>query len=255
MIGLYDRYRSGSYQDVYNELLSVHERIFDEMIYEDAIAVTKEMMRRVRYNIELLVPRLRILGYRFGEGFWDNFEDISPEEKATIEKDIPVFRPPSSAIQEQINVLEQLVGTLPLSLKYWYEIVGSINLIGLFQEDDRREMNRSYGSIVDPLFVYSIDMAITMVTEQRRMGTWDSNPKLSIAPDNYHKYGYSGSGAYSINLPSRAIDAPLLLERHNTTFINYLRICFQWGGFPGLEIENRLSDEELHFLTESFLQF
>jgi len=42
-------------------------------------------------------------------------------------------------------------------------------------------------------------------------------------------------------VPCRAFDALLLLEEHQTTFVNYLRVCLQWGGFPGLASEKRLS--------------
>ena len=55
--------------------------------------------------------------------------------------------------------------------------------------------------------------------------------------------------------PCKAFDAPLLRERHNITFVNYLRICLKWGGFPGLEIDNRLRGEQLTFLTEGLLPF
>jgi hypothetical protein len=34
-------------------------------------------------------------------------------------------------------------------------------------------------------------------------------------------------------VPNDGIDGQLLWERHLTTFVNYLRICFRWGGFPG----------------------
>jgi hypothetical protein len=34
-------------------------------------------------------------------------------------------------------------------------------------------------------------------------------------------------------VPNEGIDGLLLWEPHQTTFVNYLRICFRWGGFPG----------------------
>ena len=169
----------------------------------------RAILKRVRFNIELLLPRLRDLGYQFGNGF---FEDMSPKEKATVEKDAPIFREPDPKAPEKVLLLEQLTGTLPLSLKCWYEEVGSVNLIGLFPSSNDQVFNTDYGCILDPLFVYSLDMALTMVNYHTSAGVWQSDPTLSLSPDNYFKYGMSGAGAYAIRLPHRAFDAPLLLE-------------------------------------------
>ena len=37
--------------------------------------------------------------------------------------------------------------------------------------------------------------------------------------------------------------------------VNYLRICLNWGGFPGLAKECRLLPDELAFLTKDLLPF
>jgi hypothetical protein len=67
------------------------------------------------------------------------------------------------------------------------------------------------------------------------LGEGEEPYHLAIAPDYYHKYGVSGGAPYEIAFPDLAIDAPLLNEWHETTFVNYLRLCFRWGGMPGLE--------------------
>ena len=230
----------------------MHEGVFEEDIYEDALLVARAIMKRVRHNIELLIPRLYNLGYQFGEGF---FEDMSPEEKTGVEHDAPIFKEPDPKTPEKVLLLEELAGTLPLSLKCWYEEVGSINLVGLFPPNSDRDSDLEYGCILDPLFIYSIEMAIKMVTDYTRRGVWKRDPSLALSPDNYFKYGFGGSGTYSIVLPCKAFDAPFLLERHHMTFINYLRICFRWGGFPGLETDNRLSHDKLEYLTKDLLSF
>jgi len=68
MTGLFDRYQKGYHQEVYDELLAMHEGVFEEDIYEDALLVARAMMRRVCHNIELLIPRLHEIGYQFGKG-------------------------------------------------------------------------------------------------------------------------------------------------------------------------------------------
>jgi len=249
---LYDRYLEGFYQEVYDELLAKQEQVVEGHNYEDALLVAREIMKRVRYNVGLLIPRLRDLEYQFGKGF---FEDMSPEERAMVETDAPIFKKPDPKTPEKVLLLEQLTGTLPLSLKCWYEEVGSINLVGLFPSSSDRDFGLEYGCILDPLFIYSIEMAIKMVTSYINKGVWNRDPSLALSPDNYFKYGYGGTGAYSIILPCKAFDAPLLLERHHTTFINYLRLCFRWGGFPGLELDNQLKPSELASLIKDLQPF
>lgn len=137
----YNRYQQGFYQEVYDELLAMGEQVFEPPIYEDALLVAKEIMRRVRKNIELIVPRLQFLGYHFGEGFMG---EISDEERALIEQDVPIYKPPTPDASERVDELEQLVGRLPLALRCWYEEVGGVNLIGLFPSSDPRVRGRDY---------------------------------------------------------------------------------------------------------------
>lgn len=245
MSDLYDRYRQGAYQAVYDELLAMQEHIYDPSISEEARLVMRETMRRVGFNIELLIARLQEMGYRFGEGFAE-----SPEEEAYWKQHAPIYQAPTPETPEHIARLERLTGSLPLSLKCWYEEVGTVNLIGLFPSHKRAD-----GPLLDPLFIYSVEMAVTMVNYYINAGVWHRDPTLSLAPDHYHKYGFSGAGTYALRLPCKALDGPLLLERHHTTFVNYLRICLRWGGFPGLAAENRLSPGEMDFLTKDLLLF
>ena len=253
MSELFDRYQKGFYQEIYDELLLMQAQVFEEPVYEDAQMVAREIMKRVRYNLELIISRLHRMGYEFGKGSF--FDDESPEIKASIAQEVPIFKAPTWETSEKVKQLEHLTGTLPLSLKFWYEEVGCVNLIGLFPSSNDRAFSLDDGFMLDPLFIYSVDMALTMVKDYISAGVWRRDSTLSLSPDNYHKYGISGAGTYAIRLPCKAFDAPLLLERHNTTFVNYLRICCRWGGFPGLESDNRLSQDEIAFLTRDLLRF
>ncbi|GCF11760.1 hypothetical protein KDI_53240 [Dictyobacter arantiisoli] len=86
--------------------------------------------------------------------------------------------------------------------------------------------------------------------------SWKEDPRLLLSGDCYHKYGYSGGGTYDIILPCKAIDTIFDGEPHNTTFVNYLRLCIlKWGGFPGLEKHSFLSKEQLLYLTHDLLPF
>lgn len=226
-----------------------------EPFYGEAQMVTKALMQRVRQNISLLVSRLTVLGYRFGEGMWGEEDEFSLEEKLLFEQDMPIFRLPTTETSLLVEKLEQVVGTLPLSLFYWYKEVGCVNLVGLFPSKGEQKFGRKEGSYLDPLFVYSVELALRMVSDYRERNVWEKDPTLPISPDSLSKYDYSGAGPYTIKMPCKAFDAPLLRERHHTTFINYLRTCIKWGGFPGLEQNNVFSQKDFDFLTSDLLPF
>ncbi len=78
---------------------------------------------------------------------------------------------------------------------------------------------------------------------------------VCIAPDECFKYDFSGCGGYGIAVPNPAADARLLTEWHRTTFVNYLRICFRYAGFPGWERLERTNDQitALPALTDGLL--
>lgn len=248
MSNWYERYQSGLYQEVYDELLAMQECVYEPHIYEEALSVMRAMMKRVRSNIEQIIARLEILGYQFRKGgFWENY---SSGKKVSLEQEYPAFQLPTPETLRQVALLEQLAGPLPLSLKCWYEEVGCVNLVGLFPAEKRES-----GPRLDPLWVDSVEIALEQVTGLLKRDAWKQESLLLLAPDCYHKYGSSGADSYNMLLPCKAVDAPFLDEPHHTTFINYLRICFQWGGLPGLEQEHLLSQEQLAYVTQGLLPF
>lgn len=271
------RYMAGEHQQVWQELLARGEQVREEPLYSDALAVARETMRRARRNIEMLVERLTRVGFQFGPYEWDLPSYAVLREKNPDWQDLhpATFAPPKPSIQEQIEELEQFGGPLPLSLRAWYEHIGSVCLVGdypvetpadpggftnwvqfnratrahpkdarpaeLWSHENRHEL--------DPLYVNPIEAAIS------ELRNWDqiyADPQrhIEIAPDEYFKCGVSGGGVYVIRLPNSAADASLEREWHHTTFVNYLRTCFRWGGFPGLETKRCPPLKELAYLTE-----
>lgn len=258
MASYYQRYQQGLCQEVYDELLALQEQVFDELIYQDAAAVGRVMISRVRSNIAMLVIRLKIMGYQFVDGFWDkeNYGSLSQEEEARLDQRYPIFAESPAESSQLLNALEQRIGMLPIALKCWYQQIGSVNLIGTFPVTNERE---ELSDILDPLLIYSLNEITEYFSSDVSSEGIDEMP---LAPDGALKYGYSGSGPYSINLSCKAFDAPIdLYQSSQITFINYLRICFRWGGFFGLEAASkkpahkRLTPQELHFLTEGLLAF
>jgi hypothetical protein len=79
--------------------------------------------------------------------------------------------------------------------------------------------------------VFPIDDAIS------DLESWDDDEdyRIPIAPDDLTKDDTSGGSPYEIRLPCLDADAPLENERHDLPFVSYLRLCFEWGGFPGYD--------------------
>jgi len=73
------RYLQGEYQEVWDELLLQGSSVKQEPLFSDAMAVARETMRRVKQNIEILIPRLVSIGYRFG---YDHL--LQPSERQVI---------------------------------------------------------------------------------------------------------------------------------------------------------------------------
>lgn len=239
MTSYVQRYQQGEYEQVWDELLALGSRVREAPQFSEALAVAYATMERVRRNLDLLIPRLHNLGYVFGfvphpEEDMDDLEIAYP----------PVFTPPDAMMRERISRLEQVVGFLPLSVRAFYEVVGGVNLIGRhphWEPYDRDAL------MVDVLNEDLLEDCCNEYDEER--ACW----YLSIAPDHYFKDGVGGDGPYEIALPNAAVDAPLLLEWHETTFINYLRIALQWGGFPGFARILEPPTKDLAYLTEGLL--
>jgi hypothetical protein len=216
------------------------------------------------------------LGYAFGYAWWD------PDDRDMLEDDPPppVFAGPRSDVQHQFAELDAQVGPLPLSLRAWYEHIGAVNFVGMYPVDDpadpggftcyvqyirsgargqsrgRRFTPHECPHDLDPLFVDSLDSLLHRLDrwEQRGLPTKrEGMHELELAPDEWLKYGVSGGGPYVIKVPDPAADAALVYEWHDTTFVQYLCICFRWAGFPGLECKTQRPETELAFLTRGLL--
>jgi hypothetical protein len=246
-----ERYLSGEYITVWDELHNLGDLDRGSALYQDVWAVAQETMRRVRYNIELLIPRLIESGYTFGYEWaaGTGFPSYS----------LPVYTSPTEGTLETIAAIEQKAGVLPLSLRAFYEIVGSVNFVG--NVPDAWLQWQSIPNELDALYVYPASNALEdLIPWQERYGDmtdeeWDLPDSeeedicdswayaalpydcwlVPVAPDEWHKYNISGCGEYEIAIPNAMADARLLTESHHSSFVQYLRRCFQWAGFPKLE--------------------
>lgn len=263
-MGLYmDRYQQGYCEQVWQDLSALHADIRQVDIYPDAWAVAVETMRRVRYNIAILQHRLEELGYQFGYE-WLKEERVDIDEE-WIQAQPARFMPPIPDIEEKLQYFEEIAGPLPLSLRAFYHEVGEVNFFGrhpLWEKLFEQEASHiRVPSNLDPLAVEGfheenvIEDFLAWKDVMQKQGLASQRYGLVIAVDYELKYNVSGSGAYEIEIPNQDIDAPLVGEWHNTTFVNYLRICLHYGGLPGLQYISHLLPNELAYLRKDLLSF
>jgi hypothetical protein len=156
--------------------------------------------------------------------------------------------PAATDITKQIREIEKRVGMLPLSLRAFYEVVGSVDLMG--QHPTLAPRGGSISS--DPLVVYAVQDALA---DAEQIDSDDDDRHVVIAPDDLHKANVSGGEPYHIAVPDERADGELLNERHGLFFVEYLRLAFRFGGFPGYEGYDRDIPTEIAMLAHDLLDF
>jgi hypothetical protein len=332
--GYLERYLAGEYEPVWAELEALGEAVHDEPLSSDALAVARETMRRVRENLEVLIPRLVKAGYQFGYGWvqplvkepfdWrlrqtyhglledaklqppiltigGDVEEQLADQRARMQRlrelDAPAVimhneermlaaleaRPQAVA---QLRELEDQVGILPLSVRAWYEVGGGVNLVGVhpgwvqliaeaglveasFWERGFWELGGGHAAFdpeagrhpmlqLEPLLINALGGHGPFGTDVLfSHPVADGRYSVALTPNVQNAYLEQGQDgfSYTIDVPCACADAPLLYERHETTFVNYLRICLRWAGFPGWERLPVRPERDITTLTAGLLPF
>ncbi|MBV6622368.1 MAG: hypothetical protein KI793_05325 [Rivularia sp. (in: Bacteria)] len=103
---LLEKYKAGECERVWQELKDLGE-INQQSVKVEALAVAREMMQRVKYNLNVIVNNLIKLGFEFDE----------------LEKVVVLAK---SNACEYLDEFEQQWGILPLSVRAWFEVIHSI---------------------------------------------------------------------------------------------------------------------------------
>ncbi len=219
-IRLSERYDAREEKQVWDDLRSAKADIWH--FYEDAYEVAQATMQRVAYNIQLIRQNLINAGYEF------------------LAKNEDIYRRPDDRTDEKIAYVEEKIGPLPLVLKVFYEVVGSVDfrqsqtqLIKWMNEKRPKATELQLLGEQDPLVVFPIDTLIAKI---------DATPTLApkrayfcFAPDEFHKANYSGGENYHLWLPDLNADCPIygIYDWGQEYFLEHLRICCLHGGFRG----------------------
>ncbi len=223
---LLDCYRASEFAATWLHMIALGPSVRDPDHFDDAYAVALETMRRVRQNVERIHQRLLDIGYRF----W-----------------VPhhAHVPPPRDITDVISGVEGLVGPLPLSLRAFYEVVGSVDfrqspeqLVQSYRTERDSASELHILGEEDPLVVASIWELQEQVRNQ------PGRQYFCFAPDEFHKANYSGGENYHVSLPNP--DADFRIEGMydiEEYFVEHLRYSCAYGGFRG-RVEPLPEDEE-----------
>lgn len=211
-----NRYRNGQEVDVWTAIVGLGEGVRENVdLLNDVEAVGREVMRRSRNNVERLISELPKLGYIFEPGEGQG-----------------VYTPPLVDIRAELDEIEARVGAMPLAFRWWLEDVGAVNLTGHHPNwthycPDPLVVEAPAAYIVGEIDVWEKDLG----------AEWERRPfTIDFSPDHLHKANISGGAPYALAVPCAAADALVLWERHQTTFVNLLRIAFCHGGFLGYDV-------------------
>ena len=238
---LFDRYVAGRHRQVWREIVGLGPDVRSEPLAADALAVSYEVMHRVEANVRTVVERLQTLGYRFlsrlpaakaaAAGASAQSHQPSAGRPAG-----PAHLPPGSKVWPRIQRLERLAGLLPLSLRAFYDVVGAVDLAGTHPH---------FSPHSRPLQVQRLEEVLAAMESEPDA----PRDAILISP------AAGDEGAYRIAVPNPGADAELLDEPHGLLFVDYLRLCFRFGGFPAAGAVAYVPPPEIARLREGLIEF
>jgi hypothetical protein len=235
---LYDRYIIGQTEQVYQDIYALEQDAFLPANLPDIEKVLTETFQRVAYNLDIIYSELKNIDYLFKTKFDYNFQRPLIKPLADTEK-----------LLMKLDDAVRPFGFVPLSLKMFYRIVGACN----FGWD--YETNEDYiWQYADPIQIGSLDDIVAEVTDESFLIGMteyyedDGFVSLQLSADYFHKDNTSGGSPYSLKVTDeQSVDAKFLNEEHDTTFINYLRICFANCGFSRITNPENNNDYQAFF--------
>jgi hypothetical protein len=191
---------------------------------------------------------------------WDELADIGVQQKEVTGVAFGYPNPPD--MKKVLDEIERMVGVLPLSVRAWYEEVGGVNFFGYHPDWVKYSENaeRYLMSVCDPLMILPLDETVISLLQKQL----DSGyiPTFEFAPDRHEKnFTSSGNSFYVFELSEIGIDVSFQFLPYRTNqrkairFVDYLRMCMAWAGFPGMSVWRNVPQDHLTFLTQDLLPF
>lgn len=236
----YNRYINGETEGVYQDIYALGQDAFLPANLQDIEKVLTETFQRTAYNFDIIYKELKAVDYLFKTNPENNFE-----------KPLHEPLPDTYLLLEQLDKMVKPFGFIPLSLKFFYKIVGGVNFVWDYENSEN-----FMWKMADPIQIASLDAVVETVTDEN----WREDVQqylddesfgsafLDLSADDLHKDNVSGGLPYAMQITSEpSIDGNFMNEPNHTTFINYLRICFEYCGFPGITRHDMNNDYQAFF--------
>ena len=233
-----DEYRAGKFVEVWEKIRAIGD--VRGTVFDEAYAVAREMMGRVRDNVLKIRERLAEAGYEFAQ----------PAE---------AYVPPPANQVEMTGKIEEQIGPMPLALRAFYEVVGSVNFCQSIRQLVHWRSTKGHVATnieklgaEDPLYVVPLSrIHDDLMFPKRRPGVEPAYVKFDpeqgrwycwLGPDELTKAYQSGGDDFHAFIPDRAPDfraSDLFVcakeddEPAKEWFVDYLRQSIKGGGFRG----------------------
>jgi hypothetical protein len=227
-----ERYENGDHEEVWAEIVALEDSVRDRAVFEQAMSVAKMMMSRVRTNLERIAVVLAKAKYAFAA--------------KTAKKALAL---PDAKHAAHIKSLERGLGaTLPISLRAFWEVVGSVDFTETSDAPVRDTEFHGWGSY-DPIMIarpkLALDLLKPRVLREKSLPRELQRPIRAIAigldPRTKADPEDSNEAPYEIDVLGSHADAVLRQGERSTLFVEYLRTMIASGGFLALD---KLRNEE-----------
>lgn len=236
---LYERYINGHTEQVYQDIYALGQDAFLPGNLPNIEKVLTETFQRAAHNLDGIYAEQENINYVFPTEFKYNFQR-------------PLIKPLQEVepLVAKLDMSIEPFGFVPLSLKMFYKVLGACNFAWGY------ETNEEYmWQLADPIQIFSVEDVVLEITDEgfandlQEQYEKDGFVSIQLSADYFHKDNTGGGPAYSLKVTNQpSVDAAFLNEEHNTTFINYLRICFDNCGF------SRITNPENHNDYEAFFE-
>jgi hypothetical protein len=235
------RYMSGDTSGAWDALTGLGASVRDGAHLSQARAVAWETMRRVRHNLLVVLPRLEAKGYQ---------------------RAAPGGLGPRRTDEALDEFEEQLGGPLPLSLRMFWRVVGSVDLTQSGRQMVHEWLKKPTSDlqclgdddplvVPDPAELGSEDLAEYGGEEvdETELGANDGRYLVGISADRFQKAQVSGGAGYAVWLPEPCADCRIIGDvcsaderppavspasaARGQWFVRMLRDVQRGGGFRG----------------------
>ena len=230
-------------KEIYRILSEIHERwsfliresyrLKDDKFRSETLKFARLMIAPAKKATENIIEDLIKQGYRFAH-----------QDRIFISSEPDVW--------EWLREIEDRGIFFPISLQAWFGEIGSVNIMGDHPDCPGEacvfDTNSKGGDLwlTDPLVIDFDKESVIYEHEVWRdsinsYGFDTIGPfNLPIAPDHFHKAQVGGGLPYEVAAYKPCVDSLVFNERHCTSFVNYLRICFLWVRKLGKNIDGKI---------------